>query len=332
MSPRTDPSPDRLDLRHLPKAHLHVHLEGAARRSTLRELAHRRGVPEADLDGYEDLPGFVAAYETARDLIGSLDELQRVAREVAEDALLQGCRWTEVHLSPWTYGGRLGPEAAVLEAVLAGLAAPQREDTGAAVLLGINRAHGLDPASALVDLAERYATEGVVGVGLVGDERHPGGPYAPVFHRAHEAGLLVVPHAGETQGPSAVTEAIDVLHADRIGHGIAASAQPGLAEELAERQVCLDVCPTSNLRLGVAADWASHPIHRLARAGVPLSLNSDDPTFFGADVLDEYRSAAEYGLPVVGFAAASLRHSAAPERVRGPALAALAGHLGDRAP
>ena len=332
MSTGTEQPPFASDLRQLPKAHLHLHLEGAARRSTLAELAHRRGVPEADLNGYDDLTGFVAAYESARDLIGSLDELRRVAREVAEDALTQGCVWTEVHLSPWTYAGRLGPEDAVLEAVISGLTEPQRDDTGAAVILGINRAHGVEPAVELVQLAERYATSGVVGIGLVGDERHPGRTYTEVFQRVHEVGLKAVPHAGETRGPSAVTEALEVLHADRIGHGISATSQPGLLEELAERDVCLDVCPTSNLRLGVVQDWESHPIHRLVSAGVTVSLNSDDPTFFGADVLDEYRTAAEHGLPIAAIAADSLHHSAAPERVRVSALAALDVHLGDAAP
>ncbi|MFA9429915.1 adenosine deaminase [Egicoccus sp. AB-alg2] len=308
----------------LPKAHLHLHLEGAARPATLVEYARRRDVPAASLEGFTDLAAFVVAYETARDLIGSLDELQRVAREVAEDALEQGCVWIEVHFAPFSYGGRLGREEALLEAVLAGLAEPQGDATGAAVVLAVNRAHGTDLGRRTLVLAERYAGRGVVGLGLVGDERHPARPYAPLFARAREAGLLAVPHAGETQGPHAVLEALQLLRADRIGHGITATRDPGLLEQLADTQRCLDVCPTSNLRLGVAEDWSAHPIHRLVAAGVAVSLNSDDPTFFGSDVAQEYATAAAHGLPVAAIAAHSLRHSAAPDHVRGPALRALA--------
>lgn len=315
------------DLRKLPKAHLHVHLEGAARPATLAEFARERGAPGPVLSGYGDLTGFVAAYETARDLIGDLDALQRVAREVAQDALEQGCVWTEVHFAPFSYAGRLGSEEALLEAVLAGLSEPQRAGTGAAVILGMNRADGPEVGARTCVLAERYVGRGVVGLGLVGDERHPGTPYAPLFARARDVGLLAVPHAGETQGPHTVLEAVEVLRADRIGHGITSISDPALTERLAQNDLCLDVCPTSNLRLGVADNWATHPVHRLLEAGVAVSLNSDDPTFFGADVAQEYATAADHGLPVARIAAASLRYSAAPDRVRRPALDALAPQL-----
>jgi len=312
------------DLSDLPRAHLHLHLEGAARPTTLLELADRDGRESPDLDGYDGLPGFVRAYETARDLIANLEDLARVGREVAEDALAQGFVWLEVHVSPQAYGGRIGPAPAVLEAVLAGLLAPQQAHTGVGVLLGMGRAQGPTDSEVVVDLADRFAGEGVVGLGLVGDERHAGAPFADHFARARAAGLLSVPHAGETRGAGRVREALDMLRADRIGHGVTAVEDLALLERLRDEQVCLDVCPTSNVRLGVAPDWQRHPVHQLVAAGVPVSLNSDDPTFFGASGLDEYRAAARLGLPVARLAADSLRHSAAPAHVRRPALAAVA--------
>lgn len=316
----------RLDLAALPRAHLHLHLEGAARPATLHEFAERDGRPPPDLGGYTGLPGFVLAYETARDLIATLEDLRRVASEVAEDTLAQGFVWLEVHVSPQSYEGRLGPDAAVLEAVLDGLRAPQRRDTGVGVVLGINRGQDSSRADDVVELAVRSADAagGVVGLGLVGDERHPATPFIDHFARARAVGLLSVPHAGETQGPASVRDALDLLCADRIGHGIAAAHDHRLLQRLSEVGTCLDVCPTSNVRLGVSPDWERHPVHDLVRAGVRVSLNSDDPTFFGASGLDEYRTAAQLGLPVDEIAATSLAASAAPTHVLKPARAALA--------
>lgn len=315
-------------LRALPKAHLHVHLEGAVPPATLAEFAREQGAAPLDVGGYEDLTGFVSAYERARDLVPDLDGLRRVAREVAEEALAEGFVWLEVHFSPWSYRGRLGPEPLLLETVLDGLQEAQTDGTGAGVILGHNRAEPPSIADELVTLAARYAAHGVVGVGLVGDERHRGAPFAPAFARARDAGLASVPHAGEVGGPEAVWEALEMLGADRIGHGVRAIDDPELVETLASRQVCLDVCPTSNLRLGLFPDREAHPLERLVSAGVAVSLNSDDPTFFGQSALDEYVHAASAGIDVEAIADASLRSSCAPDRV----LAAAATRRGVHAP
>lgn len=314
---------NRAQLRALPKAHLHVHLEGAIREATVAELASRQGRPPLKVDGYTDLAGFVAAYEGARDLVEDRDDLRRLASEVAEDALAEGFVWSEVHFSPGSYRGRLGSEAELVEIVLEGLRKPQRHGTGAALILGHNRSHDAATAERMVDLAVSFADRGVIGVGLVGDERYPGAPFADAFARARAAGLASLPHAGEVAGPERVREAIDVLGADRIGHGVRAIEDSGLVAELARRQICLDVCPTSNLRLTGATDRVAHPLARLVAAGVPVSLNSDDPTFFGQSALDEYVHAEAQGLDVVAVARSSLRHSRAPASVTRPAAEVL---------
>lgn len=311
-------------LRALPKAHLHVHLECAMRRGTLHELAAAAGRPFLD-PRFRDLPEFVLAYETVRDCVRSLDDLARVATEVAADAVTDGFVWTEIHFSPFAYGGRLGPPEQLVEVVLDALARVATPlGPAAGLVLGHNRARPPAEAADLVALASRYRGQGVVAIGLVGDERrYPAAAFADAFAGAD--GLLKVPHAGETAGPESVWAALDRLRADRIGHGVRAVEDPRLLDALAQRKICLDVCPTSNIALGVAESWQQHPLPELLRAGVPVSLGSDDPTLFGASALDEYlRAVTDAGLGAADIAAvarSSLAHSGAPESVRAAGLA-----------
>lgn len=306
----------RAEVVALPKAQLHLHLEAAMRASTARELAQRYGTPPPAMGPYAGLAGFVRDYETARDLLGTLEDVARVAAEVVADAAEQGIVWTEVHCVPFNYGDRLGPPEAVIEAVLDGLRrgspAPR-----AGVILAHNRA--ADPALAeqVLKLAIRYRDRGVVALGLVGDEAaNPPEPYREVFLAAKEAGLLSVPHAGEAAGPASVRGAFRALAADRISHGVRAVEDPELLAELADSPVCLDVCPTSNAMLGACPTLADHQLPALLRAGVTVSLGSDGPLFFGVDVVAEYLNAHRVlGVPadaLRAIAADSLRASAAP--------------------
>lgn len=146
-------------------------------------------------------------------------------------------------------------------------------------------------------------TDGVCGVGLVGDEAISAAPLAPLFERARSAGLGVMPHAGQSGGPEAVWEAIDVLGAARVAHGVSATGDQGLLRELARREVCLCVCPSSNRRIGLRPDYAA-----LAAAGVPLTVNTDDPSFVGTTLERELRLARELGLDRERLVAAAWRH------------------------
>jgi adenosine deaminase len=320
------PTLTRAEVVALPKAQLHLHLEAAMRPATARELASRHGMQPPRSGPYDGLAGFVQDYETARDLIRSLDDLSRVAAEVVADAAAQGVVWTEVHCVPFNYGGRLGPPEAVVEAVLDGLARAPSGTGRAGLILAHNRAADHALAERVLALAVRYRDQGVIALGLVGDEAsHPPGQYRDIFRAAKESGLLSVPHAGEAAGPASVHGAFHALQADRISHGVRAVEDPFLLAELAGSPVCLDVCPTSNVMLGACPSLDSHQLPALLRAGVRVSLGSDGPLFFGVDVVDEYLNAQDVlGLTageLLAIATDSLRASAAPAELKQSALA-----------
>lgn len=313
----------------LPKAELHMHLESSIRASTAAELADRYGKPVPRTGPFDGLGEFVVEYEVARDLIGSLDDLRRVARELVEDAAAQGVVWSEVHLIPPTYAGRLGADEAVLEAALDGFAAGSASGSAAGVILGINRGLPAEAAERSLGLALAYAGAGVVGLGLAGDEaNHPARAFAGLFSRAREAGLLALPHGGEAAGPESVRACVEDLAASRVCHGVRAVEDPAVVELLLERQVCLDVCPSSNVSLQVSPSIEEHPLPRLVDAGVSVTLNSDGPLFSGATVNDEYRLAHEvFGFDharLAGIARTSLIVSSCPAERRDGALESLA--------
>ena len=317
------------DLVALPKAELHLHLEGALRRGTAAELADRYRLPLPRTGRFAGLPDFVVAYEQARDLIGTLDDLRRVAAELLTTARENGVVWTEVHLIPATYGGRLGPDEAVVEAVLDGLASAASPAAAGGLIIGVNRMLPLPAAERGLALALRYRDAGVVGLGLAADEaRFPASLFADVFRRAGDAGLPVVPHAGEGAGAESVRACVEQLGAVRINHGVRAVEDPELVELLRDRGVSLDVCPSSNAALGVVPSLSEHPLPALLRAGVSVTLNTDCPLFLATSTVREYALARDVlGLPdeaLVGIAATSLRTSSCPAERREAALARLA--------
>jgi adenosine deaminase len=316
------------DLVALPKAELHLHLEGAIRPGTARELAERYGRPMPRTGRFADLSEFVVAYEQARDLIGSLDDLRRVAAELLTTARENGVVWTEVHLIPPTYAGRLGPDEAVVEAVLDGLAAGSDDAAGAGLIIGVNRMLPVEAAERSLELALAYRDRGVVGLGLAADEaRFPAWLFASVFGRAAAAGLPTVPHAGEGAGAESVRACVELLGARRINHGVRAAEDPAVVDLLIERGVSLDVCPTSNVALQVAPSLEAHPLPALLDAGVPVSLNTDCPLFLDTSTADEYALASSaFGLgpdQLAAIARTSLETSSCPADRRDRALAAL---------
>ena len=281
------------DLAALPKAHLHLHLEGAMRPATLVELARDAGIPVPEVRGYGSFSAFSAMYVAACDVLRSADDLRRLVAEVVEDAALAGAVWVE----PATYlphhNDRLGSDEEILEIILDELAlAGERHGIDAGLLIAADRT--LDPRIAVEQarIAVRYADDGVVSFGLHNDEvGFPPEPFADAFAIARKGGLLSAPHGGELEGPAWVAGALDVLGADRIQHGIRGIEDPALLARLAASDVCLDVCPTSNVMLGVVPSVAEHPLRSLLDAGVTCSLNADDPLLFGPGLLDEYELA-----------------------------------------
>ncbi len=171
--------------------------------------------------------------------------------------------------------------------------------------------------AAIAAFSVRYRERGVVGLGLVGTaDGRADEPFARAFAIAREGGLGAVPHAGEVAGPESVRGALEILHADRIRHGIRAAEDPGLVRELAARGTVLDVCPLSNLRLRVVASLADHPLPRLVAAGVRCSISTDDPAMFDNDLTREYEAATSFGLDPRSFYEAGVAGALCDEDTR----------------
>ncbi|HET6258621.1 adenosine deaminase [Pseudonocardia sp.] len=278
------------DLARLPKAHLHLHLEGAMRPSTLTDLAAAAGVAVPPVRGYASFSEFGLQYRSASALIATEADLRRVVREVIDDAADDGALWVEPHFYPPRYTGQLGTADEVLEIVMdEGQRAAEARGIGCGWIVSALR--DFDPAQAveLAKLAARYAGSGVVSFGLAADEALFGPePFAEAFGIARDAGLISAPHAGELAGPASVYGALDALGAQRICHGVRAIEDPALVERLATDGIVLDVCPTSNVMLAVVPSFDEHPLVRLLEAGVRCTINGDDPLLFGPGLLAEY--------------------------------------------
>jgi aminodeoxyfutalosine deaminase len=303
----------------LPKAELHIHLEGSIRPGTLLDLAQRHNrmdlLPGDDLDTlqrwfvFTDFPHFVRVYMAISHLLLDAEDFATIVYACGEEMALQNIRYREVTFTPFTHTHTLGKPLAIGE-ILDGLEEGRRR---AAADFGVemrwvfdvprNAAFGADgrydplPAEETLRYALRGRDRGVIGFGLGGYEvTAPPRPFAHAFRAAKEAGLLALPHAGETLGPESVWSALEDLGADRIGHGVRAIEDPALLLALKERQVPLEVNPTSNVRLHVYRRLAEHPFSHLDRMGLLLTIGSDDPPLFNTTLTREYEALAlEFG-------------------------------------
>ena len=300
----------------LPKAHLHLHFTGAMRHATLVELAQRHGVrlPAALTEDWPPrLSGtdergwfrFQRLYDTARSVLRTPADVHRLMTETAEDERSEGSRWLEIQVDPSGFAARFGGITAMIELVLdaAGRAAVAT-GVGIGVIVAANRTKHPLEARTLARLAVQYAGRGVTGFGLSNDERQrPASDFAAAFRIAGRAGLLLVPHGGELAGPASVTACLDDLHADRIGHGIRAAEDPAVVKRLAAEGITCEVCPSSNVALGVVAAPAQVPLRRLFEAGVPVALGADDPLLFGPRLTAQYEIArSAHGFTDTGLA------------------------------
>ena len=296
----------------MPKVELHVHLEGSIRPATLLALAERNGVPlpAADLGGlrdfyrFTDFDHFIRVYFTVSGCLKTVDDYALIAYEFGADMARQSVRYAEVTFTPKTNVDYTGlPFDAILEGLNDGRVRA-RADFGVemAWVLDIVR-DALESRHVVAYWAAGALDRGVVGLGLGGPERgHPPEPFADAFAFARAAGLHSVPHAGEVVGPESVWGALRSLHAERLGHGVRSVEDPALVDYLREHQVPLEICPTSNLRLGVYASYAGHPIRRLWDEGLCVTVNSDDPPMFETDLVTEYGALAAH----LGFSAREL--------------------------
>jgi adenosine deaminase len=336
----------RRDLSELPKAHLHLHFTGSMRHETLVELAARAGIPLPDAL-VEDWPPRLSAadekgwfrfqrlYDIARSVLRTPDDVRRLVLEAAEDDVRDGGRWLEIQVDPSGYAARFGGITAFTDLVLDSVRdASDRTGLGMAVVIAANRTrHPLD-ARTLARLAAQYASRGVVGFGLSNDERRGStSEFAPAFAIAKRADLLLTPHGGELRGPDHIRLCLDHLHADRLGHGVRVAEDPALLERVAKAGVALEICPVSNVALGVYSDLTSVPLPQLLAGGATVALGADDPLLFGSKLEGQYatmRAAHELtDAQLAELARMSFRASRAPSDVVARALADVNAWLAD---
>lgn len=297
---------------------------------TLQDLAHRAGrrLPESLRQATTTpdslrLPAtqrgwfrFQQLYDAARSLVTSEAVMRRIVREAAEDDAAEGSGRLEIQIDPTSYAKFVGGITPALEIVLDEARLASR-DTGVevAVIVAASRMRHPLEARTLARLAAKYAGE-VIGFGLSNDERAGStADFAPAFNIAARAGLALVPHAGELLGPEHVREVMAHLGPDRLGHGVRSAEDPALLERLAQAQVPFELCPGSNVSLGVYDTISQVPLPDLIEAGVPIALGADDPLLFGTRLTDQYEAARRvHGLSddvLARLAADSIRSSAA---------------------
>jgi adenosine deaminase len=294
----------RRSLRALPKVHLHVHLEGTIRPSTLLELAVKHGLepPDGLRDGsyrFLDLAGFFVQYQRVRECLRDADDFRRVAFELCQDETAEGVRYAEVTFTPAFHALRLGDWEMPLASIVEGFALGEQEfGIRCRLVLDHSRRRPLELAERTLELALRYRDDGVVALGLGGPEAgFPPEPYARVFEMAVHGGLHSVPHAGEEAGPSSIRGALHALRAERLGHGVRVLEDPDLVAEVRERRIPLEVCPSINVTTGVFASIAEHALPRLIEAGLVVTLNADVPGMIATPIGREYEIARDtFGL------------------------------------
>lgn len=286
----------------LPKIELHLHLEGAAPPAFIRGLAKQRHVDLSgifDADGnyrFTDFPTFLKVYEAATEPLKTPGDYHRLTLAVLAESAASGVVYCETFLSPDFCGRRdLGAWREYVHAIRD--AADQAERQMGIILRGIVtsiRHFGPDKARQSARCAAETAGELIVGFGIAGDET-AGKPrdFAWSFDLAREAGLRLTAHAGEWRGPDSIRDALAELRPDRIGHGVRAIEDLALVDELAEKGIVLELCPGSNIALGLYPGWRRHPIGALYDRGVKVTVSTDDPPFFHTTMAREYDRLAE---------------------------------------
>ncbi len=321
----------------LPKAHLHLHFTGSMRHSTLVEFAREHGVhlpPALTEDWPPHLSGtdergwfrFQRLYDIARSVLRTPENVFRLLAETAQDERAEGSGWLELQVDPSGYAARFGGLTATIELILAAArAAADLTGVGIGIIVAANRTrHELD-ARTLARLAAQYVGYGVTGFGLSNDERRgPARDFRHAFRIAEQAGLLLTPHGGELAGPASVAACLSELHAHRVGHGVRAADDPILVKRMAAAGVACEVCPSSNVAMGVARSAHDVPLRVLVEAGVPVALGADDPLLFGSRLTAQYEIARRaHGFTdseLADLARMSVAASAAPDSVRSDLL------------
>lgn len=314
----------------LPKAELHVHHIGSASPRIVSELAARHpGTVPSDPDelatyfAFRDFEHFIEVYLSVVDLVRTPEDVRWLTYEIGREMVQgQNLRYAELTCTPYTSVRAGVPIEAYTEALEDARVAAER-DFGVVLrwIYDIPGEFGIPAAEATLEYALEHRTDALVGFGLGGPEVGvPRPQFQPHFDAARAAGLRSVPHAGETTGPQTVWDALRLLGAERIGHGTSAVQDPDLLAHLAQEGIALEVCPTSNLATTAVATLEEHPLREFVEAGVPVTINSDDPPMFGTTLNREYEIAADLldldEDKVADLALAAVQHSFAPEDLK----------------
>ncbi|MBV8631190.1 MAG: adenosine deaminase [Silvibacterium sp.] len=312
-----DPESQMSFIRRLPKAELHLHLEGTVAPETLVELSRRHDsqplslVQTEGIYQYTDFTGFLMAFKAVTERLHTPEDYELVAYRMLERLARQGVVHAEVYIAVGViyYWGRSDVEPLFEGIECARVKAEQEFGITTYWIFDAVRQFGVDAAARVfrkaAEMRQRYSS--IIGIGIGGDERHTGPePFRRLYADAREAGLRLTAHAGESVGPEGIWGALNI-GAERIGHGLTAIHDAELMGVLAERQVPIEICISSNLRTGCCALVAGHPVRRYFDSGLMVTLNSDDPAMFGSDLVNEYRIAQDD----FGFSNEHLRELAA---------------------
>jgi aminodeoxyfutalosine deaminase len=294
----------------LPKAELHLHLEGSIQPATVCALTAHHGVAMTEEEvrrryAYRDFPEFIEAFKWVTTFLREPRDYALIARDLAEHLLTQRVIYTEVTLSVGVMLLRKQRPEANFEALLRATEPFENRGLRFQWVFDAARQFGADAAMEVVESAKHCDSQAIVAFGIGGDELSvPTEEFRPVYDRAAQIGLHRLMHAGEVGGPEKIREAIELLGAERIGHGIAAIHDRELMDLLAERKIPLEICPASNMKTAALARQLQredagiedHPLPRLLRHGIPIVLSTDDPAMFHTTLDEEYGHAARMGL------------------------------------
>lgn len=287
----------------LPKVDLHLHLDGSLRTQTVLELAQQQGIP---LPGrtLDELRGILEVWGKAKDLADYLtrfdlpvrilqrpDALTRVARELVEDISQENVRYAEIRFAPWLHTRRGMRLSQAIQAVLVGLRqGEERSGVKTSLIVCCMRHHSPQDNLTLAEVAAAFKGQGLGGLDLAGDEALTTPATLPVaaFRLAQEQGLHRTVHAGEAAGPESINAAVHLLGAERLGHGVRLREDPALMEEVRQRGIALEMCPTSNVQTNVVNTLADHPIDTYLRAGIRVTVNTDNRRVSDTSLTQEY--------------------------------------------
>jgi adenosine deaminase/aminodeoxyfutalosine deaminase len=288
-------------IRHLPKVELHLHLEGSVQPETLQRLSRSKGRLEKETQDwiaertgqgyrYRNFQDFLQAFKLVTLLLETPSDYAMATTRLIEGLANQNVKYAEVIFAAGVVLWKKQPLEAIFEAAASAARAAQKV-FGVRVqwIFDAIRHFGVEHTREVLHWAARLRPQGVVALGIGGDEtRGPAELFTEVFREARDMGLHVVAHAGEACGPESVRNAVELLGAERIGHGLTAARDPAVLALLRDRQIPLEACPTSNVATGVLARIDDHPLPRFLDAGLVVTLNTDDPAMFGTDLVNEY--------------------------------------------